>query len=252
MVGQDRQTYVYYTCLVIKKSVLMFICNVLVQHIQHIRPKWAPEAYRLASLSEPVLMMHYLFLGTTMIACVDIGMDIFSHVVATVFKTGVVPAMDAPWCSASVGEFWGKRWNYVIQLNLKRCGYTPFLNMFAPSVPQSKGLKGGGNGHSQGTVHKGYIILATLYTFLLSAAIHEWIIYISCDAQHTGEQALFFVAHGVICIMEGLAGNLFPAVRVPKILRIAYCFVVMGCTAPLFFNPMIRDGSYYRYTIWIA
>ena len=119
-----------------------------------------------------------------------------------------------PLFSLSLREFWGKRYNQLVNKILKESIYEPILNEY------------------------GYRKIAILLTFLLSGIYHIHIAYILLnDYQDLFPTFLFFVLNGIICSMKISFEN-----RLPKLIRCLITNLFLLLTAPLVLQPFIKKG----------
>ncbi|KAF5727928.1 long-chain-alcohol O-fatty-acyltransferase 3 [Tripterygium wilfordii] len=141
------------------------------------------------------------------------------------------PPSDEPYCSTSLQDFWGRRWNLVVTNTLRRTVYKP-VRVF-----------------SEYWVGKQWAPLpAVLASFLVSGLMHELIFYHIIRAAPTWEVTWYFVLHGLCLVVEFgvkklVAGRwrLHWAVSGP--LTVGFVAVT---AAWLFFPPMTRTGADVR------
>lgn len=120
------------------------------------------------------------------------------HLLSCVWRRAGVrasPLMDRPLASASVGEFWGRRWNTAFRDLTHRFLFRPFTAWMGPRP-------------------------AVLAGFLFSGLVHELVISVPAGGGYGGP-TLFFAVQGVAVLMErahrgrrsrpgrGRAGRLF-------------------------------------------
>ncbi|XP_006653531.2 probable long-chain-alcohol O-fatty-acyltransferase 5 [Oryza brachyantha] len=92
------------------------------------------------------------------------------------------PQFDRPYLSASLREFWGRRWNLSVPALLRQCVSRPV-----------RARVGGVGGVAAGV----------LAAFLVSGIMHEAIIYYATLRPPTGEATAFFALQGVCAVAEG-------------------------------------------------
>jgi hypothetical protein len=132
-------------------------------------------------------------------------------------RTGLEPTFDRPYLSASLGEFWGRRWNLMASAVLRATVYLPVR------------------------VHLGSAAAAVLATFLASGLMHEVIVYYITFRAPTGLVTAFFALHGAsVCAERWCARRARPLPRaVAAPLVMAY---VAGTAFWLFFPPLFGGG----------
>lgn len=251
MVPYSSLTISYYTRFFVVRLFQLIVANLMVKFVRDNRVGWNPSPFALITFSDWTLIRDYAFLGISLFIALDVGTkksnqgaSIFSHISCLVFETDFTPVMDHPYLSRSLREFWSIRWNAVIQQCLKRVAFEPVLSIFKT--------------HGKSKKHKKSVLaIAAFTTFVVSALLHEWIIYMLIREPTTLEQFTFFTLHGVMSIIETVVVdyvdlkfgvNLLNDLPYP--ILFLYCNFLNILVAPLFFNPFIRGGMYYRLQIW--
>lgn len=144
-------------------------------------------------------------------------------------------AFRAPWCAASLREFWTKRWNLPASDTLRDAVYLPLVDALRKphhAVPPP---------HAR--------LVAILATFIVSGIMHEFILYCLTGAVSL-EMIAFFSLHGVLVVAEGAAGASLTALtgqpvwrRVPLVIRrLATVSLIVSTGHWLFFEPMVRHA----------
>lgn len=123
----------------------------------------------------------------------------------------VPPLQRAPLRSASLREFWGRRWNRVVQGWLSEHAFAP--------VARRHGAAAG-----------------TLAAFGASAALHAYLLLAAAGPGPAATWAAFFALHGGLVLGERRLG--VPRWR-PALGR-AWTLSALAATAPLFVEPMLR------------
>lgn len=120
-----------------------------------------------------------------------------------------------PMFSLSLREFWGKRYNQLINQILKESIYEPIVNEY------------------------GYTNVVTLFTFIISGIYHIHIAFIlSNDFKYFISTFIFFLLNGVICSIERCV-NLN---RYPRLIRCLITNVILLLTIPLVLRPFVEKG----------
>jgi len=131
------------------------------------------------------------------------------------FGVAAPPLMDAPEKSASLREFWARRWDTTIQCLLHRCVYVPLAG--PPSA--------GGGAASLTAARARRRMLAVAATFLASGAMHCYPLLVAHGFAPrawalVARMAAYFAVQGALCFCEarGWVGALSPwlAVLLPS------------------------------------
>ncbi|GER52884.1 MBOAT (membrane bound O-acyl transferase) family protein [Striga asiatica] len=141
------------------------------------------------------------------------------------------PQFDEPYLSASLQDFWGRRWNLMATRALRPTVYLPTLGWAGRAVGR-----------------RWAPLPAVAATFLVSGLLHELIFYYLCRARPTWEVTWFFVLHGAclageIAVKKAAGGRWRPPRAVATPLTVGF---VMGTGFRLFFPPLLRGGAYER------
>lgn len=123
----------------------------------------------------------------------------------------VAPLQRAPFRSTSLREFWGRRWNRVVQGWLSEHVFTP--------VARRHGAAAG-----------------TSAAFGASAALHAYILLAAAGPGPAAAWAAFFALHGALVLAERRLG----VSRWRPGLARAWTFSTLAASAPLFVEPMLR------------
>lgn len=138
------------------------------------------------------------------------------------------PHFDEPYLSTSLQDFWGRRWNLMVNHILRPTVYEPSLLLWA-------GLLG----------RRWAQIPAVWATFLVSGLAHELIFFYLGRVRPTWEITWFFVLHGLCLTVEIALKRALPATwRIPKVVSGALTLgFVMLTSFWLFFPQMLRCGA---------
>lgn len=134
------------------------------------------------------------------------------------------PQFDRPYLSASLGDFWGRRWNLMASAVLRAAVYGPVrARMGSPAA-------------------------AVLATFLASGVMHEVIVYYITFRVPTGRVTAFFALHGASVCAERWCARRWPGSRLPRPVAtpLALAFVA-GTAFWLFFPPLFGGGMDDRF-----
>lgn len=115
----------------------------------------------------------------------EIILALFGGLAKALIGVELEPQFDEPYLSASLQEFWGRRWNIMVTRILRPTVYEPVLNL------------------STAITGRRWAPLPAMFgTFLVSGLMHELIFYYLGRGRPSGEITLFFVLHGVCLAAE--------------------------------------------------
>jgi hypothetical protein len=132
--------------------------------------------------------------------------------VATALGITVPPLMQSPWRSASVGEFWAKRWNIFASEKVFR----PFC--FGPLARRGIGL----------VLFAAFALSAVGHMLLAFITLGWWRISIVCGA--------FFLVQPVLIIIERQLGVRHWRLAAGR----TWTLAALAVTSPLFVEPMLQ------------
>lgn len=115
----------------------------------------------------------------------EIILAIFGGLAKALIGIELEPQFDEPYLSASLQEFWGRRWNIMVTRILRPTVYEPVLN-FSTAI----------------TGREWAPLPAMIGTFLVSGLMHELIFYYLGRGRPSGEITMFFMLHGVCLATE--------------------------------------------------
>ncbi|XP_066350411.1 probable long-chain-alcohol O-fatty-acyltransferase 5 [Miscanthus floridulus] len=129
------------------------------------------------------------------------------------------PQFDRPYLSASLRDFWGRRWNLSVPALLRQCVFRPVrARLGAPA--------------------------GVLAAFVVSGLMHEAMFSYITLLPPTGEAAAFFTLHGACAVAEGWWAAHERWSRPPRALATPLTLAFVGVTGFwLFFPPITRPGA---------
>ncbi|KAL3691803.1 hypothetical protein R1sor_005454 [Riccia sorocarpa] len=142
-------------------------------------------------------------------------------IAASFFQVELPAQFNMPFFATSIGDFWGRRWNLLVNNLLKVSVYFPILEAF-----------GGRSGKRPSFQVKA---LAVLASFTVSGLMHELIFFYMSQKAPTFEYTMFFVLNGVGTILESwLKRKKYynPSKLVGWL--VTFCFVFFYCLMALF------------------
>ncbi|KAL0431385.1 UNVERIFIED_CONTAM: Acyl-CoA--sterol O-acyltransferase 1 [Sesamum radiatum] len=126
-----------------------------------------------------VLYSFHIYFG------LEIILAIFGGLAKAVVGIELEPQFDEPYLSASLQEFWGRRWNIMVTRILRPTVYEPVL-YFSTVIMGRKWAP----------------LPAVMGSFLVSALMHELIFFYLGRNKPSGEITLFFMLHGCVLAIE--------------------------------------------------
>ena len=126
------------------------------------------------------------------------------------FGLALQPLQRDPALSRSLGEFWGRRWNRLVNAWLARTVFGPVARLGRPR-------------------------LGLLAAFLVSGLIHAWPVLTAMGAAWAAPMFAFFVAHGLLVLVERPLG----VARWPRWAGHAWTWTLFALTLPLFTAPIL-------------
>ncbi|PUZ59734.1 hypothetical protein GQ55_4G066200 [Panicum hallii var. hallii] len=129
------------------------------------------------------------------------------------------PQFDRPYLSASLGDFWGRRWNLVASAALRAAVHDPVrARLGAPA--------------------------GVLAAFLVSGLMHEVVLYYLTFRAPTGRVTAFFALHGAcVCAERWCARRCVGRARPPRVVATPLVVgFVAGTAFWLFFPAIFGDG----------
>lgn len=134
------------------------------------------------------------------------------------FGRYVPPFHHHPIVSRSLREFWGQRWNRMMQRWLHRHLFSPIANHRGiPLGPRRA-------------------VAATAVTFLGSAILHAWLVASAAGPEMALAMAAFFILHGMALLVEAC----LPLQRWPHWAGHLWTSIVFLITLPLFVEPSLQ------------
>ncbi|KAL2246989.1 acyl-CoA--sterol O-acyltransferase 1-like [Sesamum indicum] len=161
----------------------------------------------------------------------EIILAIFGGLAKALVGIELEPQFDEPYLSASLQEFWGRRWNIMVTRILRPTVYEPVL-YFSTLIIGRKWAP----------------LPAVMGSFLVSALMHELIFFYLGRRKPSGEITLFFMLHGVclaieVAIKKAINGRW----RLPKLMAAPLTVGFVMVTAFwLFFPEFLRCDSLPR------
>ncbi|OVA20221.1 hypothetical protein BVC80_157g8 [Macleaya cordata] len=137
------------------------------------------------------------------------------------------PQFDEPYLSASLQEFWGRRWNLMVTSILRSTVYDPVRRISTPVLGKTWARLSG-----------------VFLTFVVSGLMHELLYYYMSRVDPTWEVTWFFVLHGICMILEVLVKKILTdrCQLQPWVSRPLTIGFVAVTGFWLFFPQLLRNG----------
>ncbi|XP_031131381.1 probable long-chain-alcohol O-fatty-acyltransferase 4 [Ipomoea triloba] len=157
--------------------------------------------------------------------CLEIILAIVAALARAVLGLELEPQFNEPYLSASLQDFWGRRWNLMVNRILRPTVYNPVLGVSAKYLGR-----------------KWATFPAVMATFVVSGLMHELIFFYLGRARPTWEITWFFLLHGACVAVEvAMKKALKGRCRLPGILgTILTVGFVMLTGFWLFFPQLLR------------
>lgn len=159
---------------------------------------------------------------------IEILVELSSKLLRAVVGMELEPASDEPYLSASLQEFWGRRWNLTVNNILRDAVFRPVRAAAAEAV--------GGQTAA---------LVGVLAAFLVSGLMHELLFWYVSRAAPSWEMTMFFVMHG-FCVVAEFGVKKKAAVLPWFVTGPVTVGFVIGTSFWLFFPPLMRNGSDVR------
>lgn len=170
-----------------------------------------------------------------------IGLEFFFALASTFIRKllsiDLEPQFNKPYLSASLQEFWGKRWNISVNRVLHPTIYEPVVNFSTRCIGR-----------------KWAPLPGILATFTMSAIMHEVIFYYIKREKRTWEAwepswdaICFFILHGVCLVVQVGVKKVFgDKLRLPTMVSWLFTVVFVWCTALWLFVPALVRCRVYE------
>ncbi|KAI8897067.1 hypothetical protein BC833DRAFT_621591 [Globomyces pollinis-pini] len=241
-VPYKNQDVSHYLKVILKTIVKFLIFFGIVKHLRKSKPNWNPKPFEMTSWNSFENARDVYLLGLALEMFVDAWSTFLCHLASIAFCIPYLPLMNRPYLATSVRQFWSKKWNLLIHHSLRQSIFLPTLRVFGYAKPSSKEK-----------VPLWCLMFGSLMTFAFSGLMHEWLIFVIFDTPSCGEQQVFFTLQGILCIMEVVVDNFILTYfkinlsdSIPKPFQILYTTIIITLTGPLFMNPYIREGIYFK------
>ncbi|KAK9051780.1 hypothetical protein SSX86_028408 [Deinandra increscens subsp. villosa] len=130
-------------------------------------------------------MLAWIFFGLSIYLMLELLVTLSAKTVSMFLRVELDPQFDEPYLATSLQDFWGRRWNVMVNRILHPTIYDPILNLSNRVVGRLWAP-----------------IPAILTTFAVSGLMHELIFFYFTRAWPTWEVMLFFCLHGVCLVVE--------------------------------------------------
>jgi hypothetical protein len=241
------QTAKYFARQLIINSFKIAIYFILIEYLKVFRAEWDPPVLALTDLTDFRWAFDMFFMGLALSLLMEASCAASTHLTCYALKIPYMPIMNQPYLATSIRDFWGNRWNMIVQRGLRRIVFDPVMNMLGVHYPLKPGFQ----------IPFWKLMIAGFATFAFSGLMHEWTMVAIMERRTTWEQFWFFTIHGVISILETIVRKVVLkstgidlAKSIPYPIQVLYAQMVMITTGPLFLNPYIREKIYFKYTFF--
>ncbi|KAG0592921.1 hypothetical protein M758_1G282000 [Ceratodon purpureus] len=225
------------------------------------------------------LILNHLLLSIQLYLFVTIVLEVLAAIAMATFGITIEPHFDNPFAAASLGEFWGRRWNLLVSNVLRETVYNPLLYLLESSPKQgihdqSRALdssavndsKSDSNGkaHGLGSRQRSRSassevaaeivsvrekegrrfdiskLVAMLASFLVSGLMHELLVYYA-TLEAEWKMMSFFVLQGIAVALESTWKLYHPSNRLPRLVTTVSTLGFAFATGHLLFWPPL-DG----------
>lgn len=132
-------------------------------------------------------MLAWCFFGFSVYLMLELLVTLSSSLIGLFLRVELDAQFDEPYLATSLQDFWGRRWNVMVNRILHPTIYDPMLKLSIRLVGRIWAP-----------------VPAILTTFAVSGLMHELIFFYFTKAWPTWEVMLFFCLHGVCLVMEVL------------------------------------------------
>lgn len=150
-------------------------------------------------------------LGALVVYAVAEGLEGLVRAILALLGAESPPLHRTPIASRSLREFWGERWNLIVNRWLRTHFYMPLARRRRPV--------------------QGFAL-----AFLASAVLHAWFIGVALGPKLAASMALYFVVEGLLLALEVPLG----VARWPAAAGRAWMLACTLLPSPLFVEPMLR------------
>ncbi|GJS85327.1 acyl-CoA--sterol O-acyltransferase 1-like protein [Tanacetum coccineum] len=131
-------------------------------------------------------MMGWILLAFSVYFCLEVMLGLSSKIMGLILlEVELDPQFDKPYLSTSLQDFWGRRWNVMVNRVLYPTVYNPVRTLSSRVIGRFWAP-----------------IPAILTTFAVSGLMHELIFFYFTRDWPTWDTMLFFCLHGVSLVME--------------------------------------------------
>ncbi|KAI9342263.1 hypothetical protein BDR26DRAFT_859454 [Obelidium mucronatum] len=198
----------------------------------------------------------HLMVAVLVYGVLELSNSCTTIVVSILLQTPYVTIFNHPYLATSLREFWSHRWNYMIKETLHHLSFKPTLTLLYKLNPPRKSSASSSNTSSSSAsvfMRKSpshHLAIASMAAFLMSALLHEYLIFFFIPQQPLGENTIYFLIQGILCFLQfrlqqnhgGAFSGWWLKGRVPGIVNWAFTLLLLCITCPLFIGPYARSG----------
>ncbi|KAJ3288813.1 hypothetical protein HDU79_004567 [Rhizoclosmatium sp. JEL0117] len=230
VVSHKDRTLSYYVTEFIRLSIVLTALTFANAYLDN-HPFSNTHTLTLLMPWETRAVLEHLAFFTQLYCTIDLCYTIGTLALCTLLHAPYTPVMDSPYLSTSLRDFWSNRWNQAIKITIHRIAFAPVLSVLETwdSRKEAREWRNAG---------------ATMAAFGMSAVLHEYAVFALSPGQWIpGEQSLFFVTHGVACVVVEWVKRR-TGWRVGGVVGWIGTVLFFLVTGPLFAGPFMRGDIF--------
>ncbi|KAJ3014320.1 UNVERIFIED_CONTAM: hypothetical protein HDU68_000340, partial [Siphonaria sp. JEL0065] len=243
--AKDRDL-VFYVQLIVRVAVTIVAYSFALAYLE--KSPYEPR-YGFMSPFDFKGVVDHAMIAVLLYGVLDLGNTVTTIAVAIILQTPYVTIFNHPYLATSLRDFWSHRWNYMIKETLHHLSFQPTLDWLRKaSTP-----KGGNPLLQKPTTTQ--IAIASMAAFLMSAFLHEYLIFLFVPNQPLGENTVFFIIQGILCYLQVRSqkatgfGISWGTGLLSTVFAWVCTMVIMTITCPLFIGPYARSGLLLKYVL---
>ncbi|KAI9331601.1 hypothetical protein BDR26DRAFT_870080 [Obelidium mucronatum] len=178
-----------YFANVVAKLVLTYVAYAFA--LVYFRKYGYEERKGLLDFKDTKGVIEHSVFGVLLYGTVELYFHLLFFPLILVLNAPFVPVFNAPYRATSVRDFWSRRWNLFVKEILHTIGFG-----WTRRLLTSKDATGKDRHNAK------KVILSSLAAFGMSSLLHEYFIFMLTNETLFGENTLFFMAHGILCVLQ--------------------------------------------------
>ncbi|ORY45527.1 hypothetical protein BCR33DRAFT_169687 [Rhizoclosmatium globosum] len=194
LVTYEERTLLYYIWQVGRLGVVFFFLALSSAYLEKYPFQSQTRKLQFLMPWDITGILEAVALGTKCMSILDLAYTIGTLPIVHLVKAPYIPVLDSPYLSTSLRDFWSNRWNQPIKITIHRIA-------FAPTLKYLEDINGGIDRR------RFNVMVATLSAFVWSSLLHEYVCAMLVHEHWIpGEQSVFFLLHGIGCILVEVCG----------------------------------------------